>query len=228
MDHDRDERNATSSSEPLPDEELWAAERMVEALIFAAERPVSVKEIQERLPRPVDVEATLERLTTFYEGRGIALVQVAGGWQFRTASDLAFLLRREDHERRRLSRAALETLAIIAYHQPVTRAEIEEIRGVSLSKGTLDLLLEAGWVRPAGRRRTPGLPLEFRTTDEFLSHFGLNSLEDLPGLAELKAAGLLDSLEEALARMEEEAAQEGANRPEAEEEIADGAPEAGE
>ncbi len=206
MDRDQDEQNTTSASAPQPEEDLWAAERMVEALIFAAEQPVSAKEIQERLPRPVDVAAVLDRLTAFYAGRGIALVQVAGGWQFRTASDLAFLLRREDHERRRLSRAALETLAIIAYHQPVTRAEIEEIRGVSLSKGTLDLLLEAGWVKPAGRRRTPGLPLEFRTTDEFLSHFGLNSLEDLPGLAELKAAGLLDSLEEALARMEEEAA----------------------
>ena len=206
MDRDQDEQNTTSASALQPEEDLWAAERMVEALIFAAEQPVSAKEIQERLPRPVDVAAVLDRLTAFYAGRGIALVQVAGGWQFRTASDLAFLLRREDHERRRLSRAALETLAIIAYHQPVTRAEIEEIRGVSLSKGTLDLLLEAGWVKPAGRRRTPGLPLEFRTTDEFLSHFGLNSLEDLPGLAELKAAGLLDSLEEALARMEEEAA----------------------
>ncbi len=227
MDHDRNEQNTPSSSAPLPEEELWAAERMVEALIFAAEQPLSVKEIEERLPRPVDVKMVLHRLTAFYEGRGIALVQVAGGWQFRTASDLAFLLRREDHERRRLSRAALETLAIIAYHQPVTRAESEEIRGVSLSKGTLDLLLEAGWVRPAGRRKTPGLPLEFRTTDEFLSHFGLNSLEDLPGLAELKAAGLLDSLEEALARMEEEAAEKDAIRTAEKKETTDVPPEAG-
>ncbi|RMF72770.1 MAG: SMC-Scp complex subunit ScpB [Alphaproteobacteria bacterium] len=226
MDRNGDEQSMPSSPAPLPEEDLWAAERMVEALIFAAEQPLSIAEIRERLPRPVDVEAILERLTAAYEGRGIALVQVAGGWQFRTAPDLAFLLRREDHERRRLSRAALETLAIIAYHQPVTRAEIEEIRGVSLSKGTLDLLLEAGWVKPAGRRKSPGLPLEFRTTDEFLSHFGLNSLEDLPGLAELKAAGLLDSLDEALARMEEEAAAE-ANRTPAEDDPPPSAEEGG-
>ncbi len=228
MDRDRNEQSPNASPEPVPEEELWAAERMVEALIFAAEKPLRAEEIRERLPRPVDVQAVLRRLAAMYEGRGIALVQVAGGWQFRTAPDLAFLLRREDHERRRLSRAALETLAIIAYHQPVTRAEIEEIRGVSLSRGTLDLLLEAGWVKPAGRRKSPGLPLEFRTTDEFLSHFGLNSLEDLPGLAELKAAGLLDSLDEALARMEEEAAEADANRSAQGEEAADSTTQAGE
>ncbi len=190
------------------EEDIWALERMVEALIFASETPLGEDEIAARLPQEADVPAILERLAAFYAGRGFGLVKVAGGWQFRTAPDLAWLLRREDHERRRLSRAALETLAIIAYHQPVTRAEIEEIRGVSLSKGTLDLLMEAGWVKPAGRRRVPGLPLEFRTTEAFLVDFGLESIKDLPGLAELKAAGLLDSVEEALARMAEEEAAE--------------------
>ncbi len=189
-------------------EEDWAIERMIEALLFAASEPLAEDEIAARLPREANVAAALARLADFYERRGVQLVRVAGRWQMRTAPDLAFLLRREVEEPRRLSRAAMETLAIIAYHQPVTRAEIEEIRGVSVSKGTLDILFEAGWIRPAGRREVPGRPLQFATTREFLIHFGLDRIEDLPGLGELKAAGLLESIDAALARLEEE--EEGA------------------
>ncbi len=190
-------------------EEDWAVERMVEALLFASDEPLREDEIAARLPREADVAAVLARLKDFYDRRGVQLVRVAGCWQMRTAPDLAFLLRREVEEPRRLSRAAIETLAIIAYHQPVTRAEIEEIRGVSVSKGTLDILFEAGWIRPAGRREVPGRPLQFATTREFLVHFGLDRIEDLPGLGELKAAGLLESIDEALARLEEEGADVG-------------------
>lgn len=166
--------------------------RMLEALLFAAAEPLSEEALAERLPRGVDVGALLEDLRRRYEKRGVNLVQVAGKWALRTAPDLAFLLRREAVETRRLSRAAIETLAIIAYHQPVTRAEIEQVRGVTVSRGTLDVLLEAGWIRPRGRRRVPGRPLTFGTTDAFLSHFGLASLSDLPGLEDLRAAGFLD------------------------------------
>lgn len=176
--------------------------RMVEALLFAAEEPLAAEDIAARLPEDADVAVELETLQKFYSGRGVNLVTVAGRYQFRTAPDLAFLLRRELEETRRLSRAAVETLAIIAYHQPVTRAEVEELRGVGLSKGTLDLLMEAGWVRPTGRRQTPGRPVTYGTTDGFLVHFGLESIEALPGVGELKAAGLLEPVDVALSRLE--------------------------
>jgi segregation and condensation protein B len=164
---------------------------MVEALLFAAAEPLSVADLARRLPDHADIPAALAALATRYEGRGVQLVEVAGRWRFQTADDLAFLMTEEREEPRRLSRAAQETLAIIAYHQPVTRAEIEAIRGVQASRGTLDVLLEIGFVRPRGRRRTPGRPVTYATTDTFLEHFGLATLADLPGAAEMKAAGLL-------------------------------------
>jgi segregation and condensation protein B len=166
--------------------------RMAEALLFAAVEPLDEQTLAVRLPDGADVPAIIEELARTYEDRGVRLAKVAGRWAFTTAPDLAFLLEEHRQVTRRLSRAALETMAIIAYHQPVTRAEVEQTRGVSLSQGTLDLLMETGWVRMRGRRRTPGRPLTYGTTDEFLIHFGLESIEDLPGLAELKAAGLLD------------------------------------
>jgi segregation and condensation protein B len=168
------------------------AERMAEALLFAAAGPLGVADLERRLPGGCDVPAILEALAARYEGRGVRLVEVGGRWRFQTAEDLAFLMSEERQEPRRLSRAAQETLAIVAYHQPVTRAEIEAIRGVQASRGTLDVLLEIGLVRPRGRRRTPGRPVTYATTDAFLEHFGLASLADLPGGAEMKAAGLLD------------------------------------
>ncbi len=167
--------------------------RMTEALLFAAAEPLDEGSLAARLPEGAEVPALLLELKAFYANRGVNLVQVAGKWALRTAPDLAALLEKQREVPRRLSRAALETLAIIAYHQPVSRAEIEEIRGVGLSRGTLDLLFEAGWVRPKGRRRTPGRPITYGTTEDFLVHFGLESLGDLPGVDELKAAGLLDS-----------------------------------
>lgn len=166
--------------------------RTVEALLFAASEPLDEASLAMRLPEGVDVPALLSELVEDYARRGVNLVRVAGKWAFRTVPDLAFLLRRETERERRLSRAAIETLAIIAYHQPVTRAEIEDIRGVSVSKGTLELLLETEWIRPRGRRRSPGRPLTFGTTEAFETHFGLESIKDLPGLEELKAAGMLD------------------------------------
>jgi segregation and condensation protein B len=190
--------------------------RMAEALLFAAVEPLDEASLAKRLPEGVDIDATLDALAADYRQRGVHLAKVAGRWSFFTAPDLAFLLEEHRQTPRRLSRAALETLAIIAYHQPVTRAEIEEIRGVGLSKGTLDLLLETGWVRMRGRRRMPGRPLTYGTTDDFLIHFGLPSLEDLPGLADLKAAGLLEVRAQALrlpesAALEEEPVQDTAN-----------------
>ena len=167
--------------------------RMLEALLFAATEPLDEATLTARLPEGVDVSALIAELTAQYEDRGVNLAVVGGKWQFRTAPDLHFLLSEEKQQTRRLSRAALETLAIIAYHQPITRAEIEEVRGVGLSKGTLDLLMEVGWVRLRGRRRTPGRPVTYGTSDAFMEHFGLESLKDLPGIEELKAAGLLDS-----------------------------------
>jgi segregation and condensation protein B len=166
--------------------------RRVEALLFAAAGPLSVAEIARRLPEGTDVAAAIAHLRGQYEGRGVELECVADRWRFRTAPDLGFLMTEEREEPRRLSKAALETLAIIAYHQPVTRAEIESVRGVSISRGTLDLLLEMGFVRLRGRRRTPGRPVTYATADRFLEHFGLAGLQDLPGMAEMKAAGLLD------------------------------------
>lgn len=168
--------------------------RICEALLFASDRPLSSIAIAEQLLEGTDVDAILSNLQKKYTDAGVNLVEVAGKWMFQTASDLAFLLRKEEEKERKLSRAAVETLAIIAYHQPVTRAEIEEIRGVSASKGTLDVLMEALWVRPFGRRRTPGRPMTYGTSEDFLVHFGFNSVKDLPGLAELKAAGFLENV----------------------------------
>ena len=168
--------------------------RMAEALLFAAAEPLDAKALATSLPEGADVTAIIEELKALYEGRGVTLVTVAEKWQFRTAPDLAFLLRKEQPEQRRLSRAAIETLAIIAYHQPVTRAEIEDIRGVALSKGTVDLLMEIGWVKIRGRKRTPGRPVTYGTTEAFLVQFGLESVSHLPGVDELKAAGFLEAL----------------------------------
>jgi len=167
-------------------------ERMIEALLFAAAEPLGAADLAQRLPEGADVDAGLEALRSLYAGRGVTLAEVAGRWRFQTAPDLAFLMTREREAPRRLSRAAQETLAIVAYHQPVTRAEIDQIRGVQASRGTLDVLLEIGLIRPRGRRRTPGRPVAYATSDAFLEHFGLASLSDLPGVAEMKAAGLLD------------------------------------
>ncbi len=167
--------------------------RITEALLFAAEHPLSEEDIAEALPEGADVPGLLEQIRQRYEQSGVNLRKVAGKWQLRTADDLRYLLRKDVTETRKLTRVTLETLAIIAYHQPVTRAEIEEIRGVGMSKGTLDILLDIGWIRLRGRRRTPGRPVTYGVTDEFLVHFGLESLDDLPGLAELKGAGLLDA-----------------------------------
>lgn len=177
----------------LPSADRREKLRMLEALLFAASEPLDEARLGERLGLGAELSALLEELKGFYASRGINLVKVAGKWAFRTAADLAYLLEQHASEERRLSKAALETLAIIAYHQPVTRAEIEEVRGVTTSKGTLDVLLETGWIRPRGRRRAPGKPVTYGTTDAFLIQFGLDSIKDLPGLAELKGAGLLDS-----------------------------------
>jgi segregation and condensation protein B len=160
--------------------------------LFAAEEPLDEKVLASRLPAGVDVRALLARLQKDYEPRGVNLVRVGGKWSLRTASDLAWLLTRESVVTRKLSRAAVETLSIVAYHQPVTRAEIEEIRGVTTSKGTLDVLLETGWIRLRGRRKAPGRPVTYGTTEAFLAHFGLEALADLPGLDELKGAGLIE------------------------------------
>ena len=166
--------------------------RLLEALIFASADPVPEKAMADRLPDDADIPALISALRALYEGRGVELRKVGAAWAFRTAEDLGPMLNVERTVSRKLSRAALETMAIVAYHQPVTRAEIEEIRGVSLSKGTIDNLFEAGWIKPKGRRRTPGRPVTWGTTEGFLDQFGLENLDDLPGLEELKAAGLLD------------------------------------
>ncbi|KZC98838.1 SMC-Scp complex subunit ScpB [Oceanibaculum pacificum] len=166
--------------------------RLLEAMLFAAAEPVAEAQLAERLPDGMDIKELLTDLAGLYENRGVVLTRIAGSWTFRTAPDLAPMLAQEREQVRKLSRAAIETLAIIAYHQPITRAEVEEVRGVGLSKGTLDVLLEAGWVKPGRRRESPGRPLTWVTTDVFLSHFGLADLKELPGVEELKAAGLLD------------------------------------
>ena len=167
--------------------------RLLEALLFASAEPIDQATLAKRMPDGVDIKAALAQLQAEYAPRGVNLVRVANKWTFRTAGDLSWLMTRESTETRKLSRAAIEVLAIVAYHQPVTRAEIEEIRGVVTSKGTIDVLLETGWIRPRGRRKTPGRPLTFGTTDAFLSQFSLEALGDLPGLEELKGTGLLDS-----------------------------------
>jgi segregation and condensation protein B len=185
--------------------------RSVEATLFAAESPMTVEQIRGYVGDAIDVPDTLKRLEAQYNGHGIELVQRGKTWHFQTAADLAHLLRREREESRKLSRAAVETLAIIAYHEPVSRAEIEAIRGVQISKGTLDVLMEAGWVRPAGRREVPGRPLIYATTAEFLAHFGLSNRRDLPGLADLKAAGLLDPVDLAFESMSDADEQDAEN-----------------
>lgn len=176
--------------------------RAVEAALFAASEPLGVAEIAAHAGADADVRGALALLESHYAGRGINLVERGGRWHFQTAPDLAHILRRDREEPRKLSRAGIETLAIIAYHEPVSRAEIEAIRGVQISKGTLDVLMEAGWVRPAGRREAPGRPLTYATTAAFLAHFGLASRKDLPGIDDLKAAGLLDPVDLALESFE--------------------------
>lgn len=183
-----DGRGETAADAGVPIEAL----RIAEAILFASAEPLEESEIARRMPEGVAVRAVLDQLKAEYAPRGVNLLRVNGRWLFRTASDLGWLMSREAVEPRKLSRAALETLAIVAYHQPVTRAEIEHIRGVAVAKGTIDVLLETGWVRMRGRRRAPGRPITYGTTDEFLLHFGLERVGDLPGLDELRGAGLLD------------------------------------
>ncbi len=194
--------------------------RRLEAMLFASAEPLREADLAARLPEGADVAGLIEELRAHYEGRGVNLVHRGKGWAFRTAADVAPLLKLEREVPRKLSRAAIETMAIIAYQQPVTRAEIEEIRGVALSRGTLDILLEAGWIKPKGRRRVPGRPVTWGTTEAFLDHFGLESLEALPGIDELRAAGLLDrsGIISAIAMREGEMLDAGA--PEADDEEA--------
>ena len=166
--------------------------RILEALLFASKEPLDEKTLAARLPEGFELRATLQQLQNEYASRGVNLVRIGGKWTFRTATDLSWLLTKESVQPRKLSRAAIETLAVIAYHQPVTRSEIEDIRGVTISRGTIDVLLETGWIRPRGRRKAPGRPITYGTTEAFISHFGLEQLGDLPGLDELKGSGLLD------------------------------------
>lgn len=182
-----------SEAEIADDEQL----RAIEAIVFASEEPLTPPQIGEYLGQDCDIMAALAKLAEYYQGRGVELVVAGGRWHFQTAPDMAHMLRKEREAARKLSRAATETLAIIAYHEPVSRAEIEAIRGVQTSKGTLDVLMETNWIRPAGRRETPGRPLVYATTKDFLTHFGLKSRRDLPGIADLRAAGLLDPVEAA-------------------------------
>ena len=188
-----DEAGETVERKPEARLHLTEAVRMVEAIVFATAEPVSERQLVARLPEGVDVPAAMAELQRIYERRGVTLVKVADSWAFRTADDLAFLMSRDTIQQKKLSRAALEVLSVIAYHQPVTRAEIEDIRGVETSKGTLDTLMEIEWVRMRGRRKTPGRPVTYATTDKFLDHFGLEEIRDLPGIEELKGAGLLSS-----------------------------------
>ncbi|HKT86362.1 MAG TPA: SMC-Scp complex subunit ScpB [Novosphingobium sp.] len=192
-----------SRDEPGPDDLV----RAVEATLFAAEEPMTAEAISAHLGQ-ADVRPALAELQQHYKGRGIRLVERGRRWHFETAPDLAHLLRREKEEPRRLSRAATEVLAIVAYHEPVSRAEIESIRGVQTAKGTLDVLMEAGWVRAAGRREVPGRPVIYATTPQFLAHFGLGSRRDLPGIDDLKAAGLLDPLDEGMFSLQLESEEE--------------------
>lgn len=185
-DHNDNEMSAPAS-EPAAD-----PVRLIEALLFAAAEPIATQELYSRLPQGTDVGAALMQLKALYEGRGVALMQMGDCWAFRTAADLAPMLAQEKAVERKLSRAAMETLAIVAYHQPVTRAEIENIRGVATHKGTLDMLMELGWVKPGKRRETPGRPVTWLTTPAFLDHFALESTGDLPGMEDLRASGLMD------------------------------------
>lgn len=192
-DHDDEPDAAPAFDNPAARLHLAEMVRMAEAIVFASAEPVSDKALAQRLPQGADIAAAMAELQRVYEKRGVNLVRIGEAWAFRTAGDLAFLMNRDAVQQKKLSRAALEVLAIVAYHQPVTRAEIEEIRGVETSKGTLDLLMETGWIRMRGRRRTPGRPVTYGTTDAFLDHFGLAELRDLPGMDELKGAGLLSA-----------------------------------
>ena len=195
MDSDNDDapdRDASAVVTRHPHAERSRHLRILEAILFAATEPVSLDKLAGHLPADTDVAALLQTLRENYGNRGVNLVQLAGKYMFRTAEDMAFVLRKETTEQKRLSKAGLETLAIIAYHQPVTRAEIEDIRGVAISKGTLDILLDIGWAKMRGRRKSPGRPVTYGTTESFMQQFGLNEITDLPGLQELKAAGLLD------------------------------------
>jgi segregation and condensation protein B len=186
------------------DEEADDVVRAIEAALFASEEPLSVAQLRQTLGDVPDLAAMLGQLAEDYAGRGVNLVERGGRWHFQTAPDMAHLLRREKDEPRKLSRAGMETLAIIASHEPVSRAEIEAIRGVQVAKGTLDVLMEAGWIRPAGRREVPGRPLIYATTPEFLTHFGLSSRKDLPGIDDLRAAGLLDPVDLAMEGLSEQ------------------------
>ena len=190
---DAESDDEEEDAQPFPLHDPVQQLRMVEALFFAAAEPLDVDSIAARLPEGADVGALIEDLQIAYANRGVNLVRVADKFMLRTAEDLSFLMRREAVEQKKLSRAALETLAIIAYHQPVTRAEIEDIRGVSVSKGTIDVLMETTWIRLRGRRRTPGRPVTYGTSDEFLIHYGLENISDLPGLDELRGSGMLDA-----------------------------------
>jgi segregation and condensation protein B len=181
-------RNVPEQPAEVRAEEL----RLLEAMLFASSEPIDEEDLAARLPEGTNLAAALERLRQDYANRGVNLVRINGKWTFRTATDLSWLLSKESTERRKLSRAAIETLAIIAYHQPVTRSEIEDLRGVSTSAGSVDVLLETGWIGPRGRRKSPGRPVTYGTTAEFLSHFGLDAVGDLPGLEELKGAGMFD------------------------------------
>lgn len=181
------------TSSKSPDSELFEAIRMAEALIFASSEPVSARHLRDKLPNDIDIATVLTELQKLYSARGVNLIRVGEGWAFRTAADLSFLLARDEVQQKKLSRAALEVLAIIAYHQPITRAEMEDIRGVETAKGTLDTLLETGWVRMRGRRKTPGRPVTYGTSEAFLDHFGLGEIRDLPGMDELRGAGLLSA-----------------------------------
>jgi len=184
---------AEESSEAAPQPQARPEHlRLLEALLFAAAAPLDEKTLGARLPEDVDLKASLVALQAEYAPRGVNLVRINNKWAFRTASDLSWLLTKEAIVPKKLSRAAIETLAVIAYHQPVTRAEVEDIRGVVMSKGTIDVLMETGWIRPRGRRKVPGRPITYGTSEDFLSHFGLEGLTDLPGLEELKGSGLLD------------------------------------
>ncbi|MBO6777558.1 MAG: SMC-Scp complex subunit ScpB [Marinibacterium sp.] len=185
---DSDETESLFEAPPMAEQE-----RMVEAVLFASPEPVTVRDLMARMPHGCEPEEALTHLRKRYEGRGVRVVKIGDAWAMRTAPDLGFLMQKETVETRKLSRAAIETLAIIAYHQPVTRAEIEEIRGVSVSRGTIDQLLEMEWIRFGRRKMTPGRPVTFVVTPEFLDHFGLESARDLPGLKELRAAGLLEN-----------------------------------
>jgi len=211
--HDRED----SSLIELAPETMDIGKRAVEATLFASEKPMTIADIRAYVGDELDIRQILADLQQDFQHRGIVLIKTGDRWHFQTAQDLSHLLRRERAELRKLSRAGMETLAIIAYHEPVSRAEIEAIRGVQVAKGTLDVLMEAGWVRPAGRREVPGRPLIYATTAEFLTHFGLQSRKDLPGIDELRAAGLLDPVDLALEQMEADAEAETEAEEDAEE-----------